>query len=284
MITAAASLFHMLARARSTRALRFVLIFGVSLGCGISSPSARTLSDIIESRNFAICALDDDLPFSSSATGVKGFHVDLAQAIADHLGVKLTIDWVVSRNKVKFTNCDAMMGLPAFDSDADVIKHGNGAIRPMALTAPYMVVATVLASTTAAPPIRALDDLKKLHVAVPSGSLSHILMHDHDIPVWVRFRNDAEILDAVMTGKADAGAVSQIGLAWYRHQHPISALTSSDNILTGPGFRFDVAIGLRRTNSATVDHINAILKSMQNDGSLAAILGRYGIVLLAPSR
>lgn len=281
MATAAASFVHILARGCTLRA---ALICVASIGFGISSPSARTLSDIIEAQNFAICAVEDDLPFSSSATGAKGFHVDLAQAIANRLGVKLKIDWVVARNKVKFTNCDALMGLPAFDSDADTTGQAKGEIRPMALTAPYMTVATVLASTTAAPPIRTLDDLKTLHVAVPSGSLSHMLMHDNDIPVWVRFRNDAEILDALMAGKADAGAVSQPGLDWYRQQHPTSKLTSSERILTGPGFRFDVAIGLRRTNRATVDRINDILKSMQNDGSLAVILGRYGIALVAPSQ
>ena len=284
MVTAAASLFRILARCCSPRARRTALILAVSIGFGISSPSARTLSDIIAAHDFAICAAEDDLPFSSSATGARGFHVDLAQAIADRLGVKLKIDWVVSRDKVRFTNCDALMGLAAFDSNADAIGQAQGAIRPMSLSAPYMSISTVLAAPAAAPPMRSLDDLKKLHVAVPSGSLSHRLMHDNGIPVWVRFRNDVDILDAVMAGKADAGAVSQLGLAWYRQQNPTSALTSSNHILTGPGFRFNVAIGLRRTNGATVGRITAILRSMQDDGSLAAILERYGIALLAPSQ
>jgi polar amino acid transport system substrate-binding protein len=281
MATAAASLFHRLARCCSPQACRAALIFAICIGCGISSPSARTLGEILASRDFAICAADDDLPFSTSATGLRGFHVDLAQAIADRLGVKLKIDWVVARNKVRFTNCDALMGSVVVESDVKALGQGQDDIRPMALSAPYMTVSTVLASAATAPPIRSLDDLKTLHVAVPSGSVSHMLMDDHGIPVWVRFRNDADILEAVVAGKADAGAVSQIGLAWHRLQNPTSALTSNERLLTGPGFRFDVAIGLRRTNGATVERINAILTSMQDDGSLGAILARYGIVATA---
>lgn len=243
---------------------------------------ARPLPDMMAAHDFAICAADDDLPFSTRASGVRGFHVEIAQAIAARLGVTLKIDWIVGRDKIKFTNCDALMGSAAFDDDALPAAKGKTDFLAMALSKPYMTVTTVLASPASAAPILTMAQLKTLHVAVPSGSLSHMLMHDNDVPVWVRFRNDAEILDAVVAGKADAGAVSQVGLGWYQKQHPTVALVSTDQVMTAAGFRFDTAMGLRRTSGETVDRMNAILGDLRDDGTLAAILARYGVTLVAP--
>ena len=271
------------ARCRPLRALNKTLrrhvcrpIWMVAAGIGLILPpaSAHTLGEVVAAHEFSVCAMDDDLPFSSHGKGVKGFHIDLAQAVAERLGVALKVIWVPSRDKVRMTSCDAMMGAASFEAAAgDPPKSGNAALT---VSAPYMTVTTVLVTRPGVPPIQALADLKALHVAVPSGSVGHILMNDNDIPVWVRFRNDAEILEAVSMGQADAGVVSQIGLGWYNKQHPRAGLGRNDTLLTASSFRFDIGIGLRRADSAMLARVNAILKAMGEDGSLAAILGRYG--------
>lgn len=258
-----------------------VLIAAVSIGFILSPASARTLEEMLAAHEFSVCAMEDDLPFSSRGNIVKGFHIDLAQAIADRLGVVLKVIWVPSRERVRMTNCDAMMGAASFDSaSGNQPKSEN---RVLAVSKPYMTVTTVLVTRPGVPPVHALADLKALHVAVPSGSVSHILMNDNDIPVWVRFRNDAEILEAVSSGQADAGVVSQIGLGWYNKQNPQAGLSRNDTLLTDQSFRFDIGIGLRRADSAMLESVNALLKTMREDGSLTAILGQYGIAPVAPS-
>lgn len=258
------------------------LIAAVGVGVIVPTVSAASLGEILAAHEFSVCAMDDDLPFSSRGNVVKGFHIDLAQAVADRLGVVLKVIWVPSRDKVRMTNCDAMMGAPSFEpTTGNPPKSQSTAL---VVSAPYMTVTTVLVVRPDMAPVHTLADLKALHVAVPSGSASHILMNDNAIPVWVRFRNDAEILDAVSSGQADAGVVSQIGLGWYNKQHPQAGLSRNDSLLTAPSFRFDIGIGLRRADAAMLERMNAIVKEMHDNGSLTVILGQYGIVSTVPSR
>jgi ABC-type amino acid transport substrate-binding protein len=276
---------HLLCRLEKTlrqHLCHSALIAAVSIGFSVSPASARSLDEILAAHEFSVCAMDDDLPFSSRGNNVKGFHIDLAQAIADRLGVVLKVIWVPSREKVRMTNCDAMMGAASFDPASD--NQPKSENRALALSTPYMTVTTVLVTRRGVPPIHALVDLKGLHVAVPSGSVSHVLMNDNDIPVWVRFRNDVEILGAVSSGQADAGVVSQIGLGWYNKQNPKAGLSRNDTLLTDQSFRFDIGIALRRADSAMLDRVNALLKAMREDGSLAAILDQYGIAPGTPAR
>lgn len=259
-----------------------VLISAVSIISIVSPAAARSLDEMLAAHEFLVCAMEDDLPFSSRGNIVKGFHIELAQAIADRLGVVLKVVWVPSRERVRMTNCDAMMGAVSFDSASGSQPKSEN--RALVVSAPYMTVTTVLVTRPGVPPVHALADLKALHVAVPSGSVSHILMNDNGIPVWVRFRNDAEILEAVSSGQADAGVVSQVGLGWYNKQHPQVAFSRNDSLLTDQSFRFDIGIGLRRADGAMLERVNALLKTMREDGSLTAVLGQYGIVPTAPSR
>ncbi|MDL2355663.1 MAG: transporter substrate-binding domain-containing protein [Pseudomonadota bacterium] len=259
-----------------------VLIAAVSIGSILSPASARSLDEMLAAHEFSVCAMEDDLPFSSRGNGVKGFHIDLAQAIADRLGVVLKVIWVPSREKVRMTNCDAMMGAASFDAASGSQPKSEN--RALVVSAPYTTVTTVLVTRPGVSPVHALADLKALHVAVPSGSVSHILMNDNDIPVWVRFRNDAEILEAVSSEQADAGVVSQVGLAWYNKHHPQTRLGRNDTLLTDQSFQFDIGIGLRRADRAMLERVNAVLKTMREDGTLTAILGQYGIAPVALPR
>jgi ABC-type amino acid transport substrate-binding protein len=145
-----------------------------------------------------------------------------------------------------------------------------------------MTVPTLLVLPNRRHDISSMGDLKNLHVAVASGSVMHKFLNDYGVPVWVRFRNDAEIIGAVESGQADAGIVSQPGFGWYRQNHPETELIGITNLLGEPARPFKVAIGLRRTNVETVSRINDIVKKMMADGVMAEILGRYGIQFVAP--
>lgn len=265
----------------NTRILGSTLIFfGVSC-LGISYASARTLDEIIQSHSFSICASPEDLPFSEKNSTTPGFYIEIARKVADSLGVELKVDWIPSREQIRFTKCDAVMGEAAFDNENSLADIAKNTIKPKILTIPYMMVSSLLILSNRNHEIHAMSDLRNLHVAVPSGSTSHKLLNDSGVPVLVRFRNDSEIIDAIVAGQADAGIVSQVGFGWYRTNTPNTDLTIN-NILTGSEFQFKVAMGLRRTNVETVTRINGILRHLINEGVIPEILGRYGTKFVQP--
>lgn len=259
-----------------TRIMGFTLIFFGASCLGISYASARTLDEIIQSHSFSICASQEDLPFSAKNSSIPGFYIEIAQKIADSLGVELKVDWIPSREQIRYTKCDAVMGEATFDNGNSLVGIEKKTIKPKILTIPYMMVSSVLVLPNRNHEIHSMGDLKNLHVAVPSGSISHKLLNDSGVPVWVRFRNDVEIIDAVLSGQADAGVVSQVGLGWYRTNNPHTDLTVISNVLTDPELQFKVAIGLRRTNVETVTRVNEILRKLMNDGVIPEILRKYG--------
>jgi polar amino acid transport system substrate-binding protein len=262
-------------------AIYIFIVFGAGV-LSSSSASARTLDEITDAHSFSICASPDDLPFSSSSATMQGIYIEIARKVADALGVELTVDWVRSREQIRFTKCDAVIGSAALE-DADTLAGiEKKTIKPKILTMPYMTAVAVLVLPSRHQEVRSIADLTPLHVAVPSGSVIHKMLNDHGVPVWVRFRNDAEIIDAILSGQADAGVVSQAGFGWYLKNHPEAALIAREEVLADPALQYKVAIGLRRTNIETVTRVNAILKTLMNEGVIPEILNRYGIKSVLP--
>lgn len=259
-----------------------LLIFIGTCCLGMSNASARTLDEIKKSNSFTICASPEDLPFSAKDAATPGFYIEIAQKISAALGVELKIDWIPSREQIRHTTCDAVMGAAAADEVVKFDETEKKAIRARILTVPYMTATVVLAMPAGHKEVRTIDDLNKLHVAVPSGSVIHKLLIDNGVPVWVRFRSDTEIMEAVLSGHADAGVVSQSRFGWYLKSKPQTSLVASDRVFDNPDLQYKVAIGLRRTNFETVTRINEILKRMMMEGEMAEILGKYGVKFVQP--
>lgn len=244
---------------------------------------ARPLDEMIASHHFSVCAADNALPYSSrTGGGTPGFYLEIAAEIAKALGLELEVVWLASSEQIRFTACDAVMAAPASVEEHERDDGDQNRLRPRLLTIPYMQVNTLLVYPRQPAETPSMAALRHGHVAVPSGSVAHQVLNEAGVPVWVRFHNDAEILEAVRGGQADAGVVSQIGYGWYRRNDPTSTLVGVADVLEAPGLRFDVAIALRRTNLATLRRIDAIVRKLRDDGVIPAILTKYGIDAPAP--
>ncbi|MBA5688694.1 substrate-binding periplasmic protein [Rugamonas apoptosis] len=264
---------------RLGRLLVHVWLLGACILCA-NTAAARPLDEMMASHRFSVCAADNALPYSSRDGAMPGFYLDLAHAIAQALGLELHVDWIASSEQIRFTSCDAVMAVPASDDGVASDSGDINKLRPRLLTMPYMAVSTLLVLPGQPADGVSLAALRRSRVAVPSGSVAHQVLNEAGVPVWVRFRNDVEILDAVKNGQADAGVVSQIGFGWYRKNNPETTLAGIDNVLDAPGLRFKVAIALRRTNLATVHRIDTIMRQLRHDGTIATILQKYGITFL----
>lgn len=242
---------------------------------------AGTLDDMRRAGRFEICAAPDALPFSIREPGPPGFQLELGEQIARGLGLDFKVTWIKSKEYAGRTGCDAFMSAASLPEDA--AERAEAATSPPArrfprlLTRPYLPVRFVLVAPASRGDIRGLDDLRTGHVAVPSGSLAHYVLNGRGIPVWVRFTTDAEILEAVAAGEADAGVVSLPGLGWYHEHTGNREIDAVKGVVVDPSLDYEAGIALRRSDLATVRAVEAVLDRLEADGSLARILGRYGL-------
>jgi polar amino acid transport system substrate-binding protein len=244
----------------------------LALACmTVAGAHARTLPEMAASNEFVICAAPDDMPFSRRDGTPAGLYVDLGRLVASDLGLALGMRWIPRRELAHRVGCDAIMG-------AAVVKAadpGRVTSRRNVPTIPWMRAGAVVVDAGRGP-AATLDALRDRHVAVPSGSWAHRYLDAHGIPVWVRFRTDPEIIDAVVRGDADAGVVSDLAAGWYRMQPGAARLRVLDTLLDPEEFGFDVAIDLLDTDAATLDRVNAIVRTHLADGAIAALGRRYG--------
>lgn len=244
----------------------------VALACmAAGAAPARTLAEMTGSHEFVVCAAPDDLPFSRRDGAPAGLYVDLGRLVADDLGLALGLRWIPRRDLAHRVGCDAIMGAAVVKADADAPTSWRSV-----LTAPYMRAGAVVVADARRGSIATLDALRARHTAVPSGSWAHRWLDGRGIPVWVRFRTDPEIIDAVVRGDADAGVVSDLAAGWYRQRHGDAALQVLDTLLDDTEFDFDVAIDLLDTDAAALARVNDIVRARLADGAIAAIGRRYG--------
>jgi polar amino acid transport system substrate-binding protein len=236
-----------------------------------ATAQARTLPEMAASNGFVICAAPDDMPFSRRDGTPAGLYVDLGRLVAADLGLPLGLRWIPRRELARRVGCDAIMGTAVVKA-ADPDHTTSWRNVP---TIPWMRAGAVVVDAGRTP-VATLDALRTGHVAVPSGSWAHRWLDAHGVPVWVRFRTDPEIIDAVVRGDADAGVVSDVAAGWYRQQAGAANLRVLDTLLDPDEFGFDVAIDLLDTDAATLARVNAIVRARLADGAIAAIGMRYG--------
>lgn len=236
---------------------------------------ARSFEDITASRYLSICAAPQELPFSAQDGPARGLYIDIAERIAQALALELRVEWIRSREQVRFTACDAVMGT-ALLKDAAAPEPDPAKLHRQLRTIPYLTAGAVIVAAPKIGAIASLRDLRPHHVAVPSASLAHKVLNDNAVPVWVRFRTDREIIEAVERGDAEAGVVTSLAIGWHQKQHGADGLNVFPRVLDQAELGFQVGIGLRNTNLATLERVNAALAGLIADGSIDAILARYG--------
>jgi polar amino acid transport system substrate-binding protein len=251
--------------------------------CSLHRADARSLNEILERGAFSICADADALPFSRRSGVPAGVQIDLAKILADRLGVRLDVGWVVLRGAARGVNCDAIMGSLAHaqDDDEDERKPSGGLLRT-ALTRPYARQTTRIVIAEGSPPVQTLDDLRGRSVAAIHASLAHHLLNANHVPVRTLYPTQEEILAAVANKEMSAGIVSDWVFGWYRKTHPESGLRILDSLILDPDLDYNVAITLRNTDAALLEKVNAILDTLKSDGSLARLFAGYGITYRAP--
>jgi polar amino acid transport system substrate-binding protein len=258
----------------SPRLASALAMLAVVIGSGaICSADARTLASIKESGAIRLCAHPNSLPFASRTAEPPGFQVELGQALAKQLGVSLTMGWILISYDLPRTDCDIIL-----DTIADPGAPPDFGIK---LSKPYYHSGVALA----VPPGSSITSFAALNgqtkVGVQTGSLAAMTLDQRGVRISV-FGFDDDMLTALATHEIDAAAVSPISAGYYNHTHPDQQVTILRPDEGQRDLAWNVAVGLRRPDDALRQAIDAAIDQLSNDGTIAQIYGRYGVVVQQP--
>jgi polar amino acid transport system substrate-binding protein len=236
--------------------------------------AARALADIKTSGIIVLCAHPSSLPFAKKDGKRHGFQVELAEALAKQLGVKLDRDWVITRFDLNRTQCDIVM-----DSIVDPEAQQDSGLQ---LSKPYRRSGVALALRGRDKQTRSLDDLGGEHkVGVLTSSIAAMTLDERGIDTIPGLFED-EVLTMLVKGEVDAAAVSSTSIGYYNLRHPGAKLRLLPAFDGDPELSWNVAVGMRRPDAELRQAIDDALTRMLADGTVKRVFAHYGVELQPP--
>jgi ABC-type amino acid transport substrate-binding protein len=238
--------------------------------------SARTLAEVRARGTISMCANPDALPYSSDKPDTPGFQIEIGRALAKELGVPLEVDWIVPRIRASLVNCDMVLDMIAA---ADVDRG------PVKLSHAYQKSGVALGLRPGNESVHAFQDLTpgKQRVGVMVNSLASVVLGKRGLRT-VPYSFESDMVQDLARGDIDAAAVSPATIAYYIHAHPDPDphLTYVNAYDTEAELRWNLAVGLRRSDDALVDAVNTALDKLVADGTVARIYAHYGVEYRKP--
>jgi polar amino acid transport system substrate-binding protein len=230
--------------------------------------SARTLAEVKSLGAISMCANRDALPYASNKPETPGFQIEIGHAIAEGLGVPLSIEWILPRRRANVVNCDMLLD----NINDPEVNEGR-----MRLSRPYQKSGLALGLRQDAEPIADFADLKKgqkIGVMVNSYAAMVLGKAGKTISPYA-FQSD--MVEDLQKGELYGAAVSMPTMSYYILQHPDSGLKLVNAFEGVPQLTWEVAVGLRKSDAALVDAVNGVLDKLIADGTLSRIYAKYGV-------
>jgi ABC-type amino acid transport substrate-binding protein len=98
----------------------------------------------------------------------------------------------------------------------------------------------------------------------------------------VPYSFESDMVEDLARGQIDACAVSPATIAWYIHAHPEARLSYVHAYDSEPELKWNLAVGLRRSDDALVQAVDAALDKLIGDGTIQRIYARYGVEYRRP--
>jgi polar amino acid transport system substrate-binding protein len=241
---------------------------------GVSN--ARPLESIKNRGVLLICANPNALPFASKTGDRRGFELELGEALASQLGVKLEVGWVVFPNQLGRVDCDIIL-------DA-IVDEAIAQERHIRLSRPYLVSGVAIALRPGVSGVADYADLKKgQRVGAMVGSLASVTLGQKGLPT-IPFTFEDDMIEAVGKGELDAALATPASIGYYNLLHkdaPVTLVRAYENV---PEFRWEIAVGMRKSDDALVAAINEAIDRLLADGTVGRIYASYGIEPSQPKR
>ena len=253
-------------RARCARVVLGIFALLLSSISGIAG--ARTLAEVKSVGTITMCANRDALPYASNKPETPGFQIEIGRAIAEGLGVPLSIEWILPRRRANVVNCDMLLDNI---NDAEV-NEGR-----MRLSRPYQKSGLALGLRQDSETISDFTELKKgQKIGVMINSYAAMVLGKAG-KTFSPYAFQADMVEDLQKGELYGAAVSGATMSYYIQQHPDSGLRLVNAFDGVPQLTWEVAVGLRKSDAALVDAVNAILDKLIADGTLTRIYAKYGV-------
>jgi polar amino acid transport system substrate-binding protein len=256
----------MLSRRRALHAMAGMcaaLIFAAG-----GNADARTLAEVKSLGIITMCANKDALPYASDKPETPGFQIEIGRAIAEGLGVRLNIEWILPRRRANVVNCDMLLDNI---NDAEV-NEGR-----MRLSRPYQKSGLALGLRQDAANISDFNELQKgQKIGVMINSYAAMVLGKAG-KTFSPYAFQSDMMEDLQKGELYGAAVSGATMSYYMLQHPDTGLRLVNAFDGVPQLTWEVAVGLRKSDAELVDAVNKILEKLIADGTLAGIYAKYGI-------
>ena len=241
---------------RSSIAALFV--FGVDIGLA-SHANADAIADIKSAGQINVGIFSDFPPFSSASAdmSIKGYDVDVAQFIADSIGVKLNLVSVTGQNRIPYLTdkrVDMLMSVGYSKERAEVIDFA-------APYAPYYIAVI----GPAALKVGSKDDLADKTIAVNRGTLedTSLTAVAPASAAIQRFENYNSVIQAFISGQTQLMVVgNDVGAQVLARQEALKP-EQKFQLLSSPSH-----IALRKGEDGLKKAVNDSVAAMIADGSL----------------
>jgi mxaJ protein len=257
------------------------LVHARRVGAQTSPASAPWATHVLR-----VCADPNSLPYSNEKQ--EGFENRIAELVARELKAELRYTWWAQRrgyirNTIRAGRCDVFIGMPT-------------GLDMLLMTRPYYRSTYTFVTKRSGPRIESFEDprLKRLRVGVqivgddyanapPAEALTHrgIVKNVRGYSVIGDYHEPnppSRIVRAVTSGEVDVAVVWGPLAGYFARRSPVPLRVvpvSPEVDVPYLPFVFDIAMGVRRGDSALRDSLDAVLSRRQHD--IDRILGDYGI-------
>jgi len=245
---------------------------------------AASLAEVRQTGSLRLCANPSALPYSNlDGGGLAGFDVELAEVVANEMGLGLGVTWVRNAGDMKNSDCDALMEAvaSAVSYDREGLTGPLTTHLPLRFSRPYAESGVVLVVSSRSS-VRQLDDLHGQKIGVTVGTVEHEWLAKQGFRVSV-FASQEDIIAAIEVGEIEVGATSPVIVGWYRHEHPSTAVRIPEGYKPEPALRWNISVGLRRADDALVAAVDTAVARVVEQRIPAQIYAKYGITYVPPS-
>ena len=192
-----------------------------------------------------------------------GVDIDLAQLVADELGVELEV-----------LDMD-------FNLLIESLKSGKGQLIAAGMTATperaeqidFSITYTLNGLILLVPKgsdIKTADDLAGKNIAVQESTTAHIYAQEELGIEPLAFKNANECATAVMGGKADAAILDKVPAQTLAMANP-DALETVEQLLTEE----EMAMGVAKGNEDLLEVVNSVLQKAMDDGTVESLTDKH---------
>jgi polar amino acid transport system substrate-binding protein len=200
------------------------------------------------------------------AGGLQGFNIDLGEELARRLGRKIDIEGT------EFSGLVPGLNAKKYDFVLAPVTATPERAKAMLFTEGYLDTDYTFVIKKGAAPIKALEDLKGKTISVNKGSAYESWARDNSPKYGFKYDvygNNADAVQAVQSGRADANLAGSTVAAWAAKQNP--AVQTTYTVKTGLVW----ALAFRVDDKAGRDAAGNALKCMKQDGTMSKMAQKW---------